>query len=110
MTIMLQSRETEDLGVADDKSIELPQETLDKLPPTVKTRIAELNHLIEKYPYNIPTDKAAKFLKMELECLRRAIEQNKVPFALGCDNGSYGNRYSYISSMTFYLWCLSPIL
>ena len=36
--------------------------------------------LIETYPLKIPTTKVAKYLGMDIECLRRAIEQNKIPF------------------------------
>lgn len=85
-------------------------EDIEKLPSVIKSRIKELNALVEEYPYKIPTIKAAEFLKMDIECFRRAIEQGRLPFALGCNNDTYGNRYSYVSSMTFYLWCLSPVL
>lgn len=80
------------------------------MPHEIQNRIKELNKLIENYPQKIPVVKVAKYLGMDVECLRRAIEQGKVPFALGCDNELYGNRYAYISSLTFYLWCLSPTI
>ena len=81
-----------------------------KLPEEMRNEICELDKLIKKYPKKIPTDEAAKYLGMDKSCLRRVIEQGKAPFALGCDNGEYGNRYSYVSTLTFYLWCLSPVL
>ena len=99
----------EDLVVVDDRIPMISQDKTNILPSVITERIKELNHLVDEYPYKIPTDKVAKFLKMDIECLKRSIEQNKAPFALGCDN-QYGNRYSYISSLTFYLWCLAPIL
>lgn len=86
----------------------LTKEQIEHMPSIMQDRIDELNKLIEEYPCKIPTVKAAKYLKMDVECLRRAIEQGKVPFALGCENDIYGNRYSYVSSITFYLWCISP--
>ena len=80
------------------------------LPKNIQERIAELDEIIEMYPKKIPVTTAAKFLGMDVECMRRGIEQGKFPFALGCDNDIYGNRYAYISSVTFYLWFLSPII
>ena len=88
----------------------ITKEDYQKLPEIIQLRIMELDKLIEQYPYKIPTVKAAEFLKMDVECFRKAVEQGKLPFALGCDNSNYGNRYSYVSSLTFYLWCVSPIL
>ena len=88
----------------------LSNENIEKMPNVIQQRRKELNKLVEKYPQKIPTTKAADFLKMDIECFRRAIEQNRLPFALGCNNDKYGNRYSYVSSITFYLWCISPIL
>ena len=80
------------------------------IPDTIKDRIGELTELVENFPEKLPADKAAKFLKMDSEVLRRAIEQGKVPVALGCDNGAHGNRYAYISTMTFYLWLMAPAI
>lgn len=88
----------------------IKEQLLNKVPDIIQTRISELNELIEKHPYKIPTSKAAKFLGMDVECLKRAIEQGRVPFALGCSNDVYSNRYTYISSLTFYLWCISPVI
>ena len=86
-------------------------EQLNKIPKILQERIGELNNLVEKHPNKIPTTTAAKFLGMDVECLKRAIEQGKVPFAIGCTNNEvYGNRYTYISTLTFYLWCMSPII
>lgn len=80
------------------------------LPQAIQNRLRELDELIEMYPLKIPTTKVAKYLGMDIECLRRAIEQNKIPFALGCDSDKLGNRYTYVSSLTFYLWVVSPII
>lgn len=80
------------------------------MPEIIQNRLKDLNRLIEEHPNRIPTVKAAKYLGMDIECLRRAIEQGKVPFAIGCDSDFKGNRYAYISTLTFYLWCLSPIV
>lgn len=81
----------------------------DKLPQVIQDRLEELEKLIEMYPLKIPTTKVAKYLGMDIECLRRAIEQNKIPFALGCESDKLGNRYTYVSSLTFYLWVTSPM-
>lgn len=80
------------------------------LPQAIQNRLRELEELIEMYPLKIPTTKVAKYLGMDIECLRRAIEQNKIPFALGCDSDKLGNRYTYVSSLTFYLWVVSPMI
>ncbi len=90
--------------------MKLNKEYVENLPFTIQERIHQLNKLIEEYPSKIPTVKVAKFLGMDIDCLRRGIEQGKIPFALGCDNDTYGNRYTYVSSLTFYLWCISPSL
>ena len=81
----------------------------EKLPKVIQDRLKELEELIEMYPIKIPTTKVAKYLGMDIECLRRAIEQNKIPFALGCESDKLGNRYTYVSSLTFYLWVTSPM-
>lgn len=86
------------------------EEIIKKLPIEIKTRMDELNVLITEHPKKIPTTKVAKFLGMDIECLRRAIEQGTIPFALGCDNDKFGNRYTYVSATTFYLWFLAPLL
>lgn len=86
------------------------EEIIQKLPINIQNRVHELQKLVDKHPYKIPTTKVAKFLGMDIECLRRGIEQGKIPFALGCNNDSFGNRYSYVSSVTFYLWFLAPII
>ena len=86
----------------------LTKQQINEMPVVIQKRIEDLNRLVEEHPIKIPTVKAAKILGMYIECFRRAIEQGKIPFALGCDNDTYGNRYSYVSSLTFYLWCLSP--
>ena len=80
------------------------------MPKTIQDKINELEQLVYEYPNKIPTVKAAKFLGMDIECLRRGIEQGVIPFALGCNNDKFGNRYTYISSPTFYLWYLSPLI
>lgn len=86
----------------------MTENSIKEMPPIIQEKMDQLNKLIEQYPNKIPTIKAAKFLGMDIECLRRAIEQGKVPFALGCDNDIYGNRYTYISTLKFYLWCIAP--
>lgn len=86
------------------------EEIIQKLPTEIKTRLDELEMLIRQYPKKIPTNKVAKFLGMDVECLRRGIEQGTIPFALGCDGDKFSNRYTYVSSTTFYLWYLSPII
>lgn len=86
------------------------EDLITKLPTEIKARIKELDTLISEHPKKIPTIKVAKFLGMDIECLRRAIEQGTIPFALGCDNDKFGNRYTYISTTTFYLWFLAPLL
>lgn len=80
------------------------------LPIIIQKRIQELDELIKQYPKKIPTTKVSKFLGMDIECLRRGIEQGTIPFALGCDNDKLGNRYTYISSVTFYLWFVASII
>ena len=80
------------------------------LPKTIKDKINELKLLVQEHPNKIPTVKVAKFLGMDIECLRRGIEQGTIPFALGCNNDKFGNRYTYISAPTFYLWYLSPMI
>ena len=88
----------------------MTEKQLEQMPQVIKNRIEELDMLIAEHPYKIPTVKAAKYLKMDVECFKRAIEQGKIPFALGCDNDVCGNRYSYVSTLKFYLWCVSPCL
>ena len=88
----------------------MDKKQIEKLPIVVQQKIQELEELLNQYPKKMPTTKVASFLGMDVECLRRAIEQGKTPFSIGCDNDSYGNRYTYISSVTFYLWYCSPIL
>lgn len=83
---------------------------IERLPDIIKDKISVLEDLIKDHPDKIPVTKAAKFLGMDVECLKRCIEQGKVPFAFGCDNDKYGNRYSYVSSVKFYLWVISPLL
>ena len=86
------------------------QEKVSLVPDNIKEKILELDTLIQQYPKKIPTNKVAKFLGMDIECLRRGIEQGTIPFALGCDGDKFSNRYTYVSATTFYLWYLSPII
>lgn len=81
-----------------------------KIPEPIEAKLDELGELVKKYPQKIPSGELAKFLGMDKECLRRAIEQNKVPFAIGCDTGKYGNRYFHIPTATFYFWYVSPLM
>lgn len=87
----------------------IEKDVLKKLPEVIQSRIETLEKLVEQHPYKLPTTKVAKFLGMDIECLRRGIEQGTIPFALGCDNDKFGNRYTYVSTITFYLWFLAPI-
>ena len=86
------------------------KEKKNNLPPVIQNKIDELETLIQKYPNKIPTTVVAKFLGMDIECLRRGIEQGSIPFALGCNNDKYGNRYTYVSTTTFYLWYIAPLI
>lgn len=86
------------------------QEKISGLPNEIRCKIDELNEIISQHPKKIPTTKVAKFLGIDIECLRRGIEQGSIPFALGCDNDKFGNRYTYVSAITFYLWYLAPII
>ena len=68
-----------------------------KIPDYVRSKINELDELVKEYPQKIPITKVAKFLGVDIECLRRAIEQGRIPFALGCDGDECSNRYTYVS-------------
>ena len=81
-----------------------------KLPEPIKNKLTELNQLVEQYPLKIPVNAAAKFLDMDAQCLRRAIDQCKVPFALGCNNGKYGNRSAHIPTAAFFFWYTAPLI
>lgn len=80
------------------------------MPIPVKEKIAELENLVAEYPFKIPVNAAAKFLNMDADCLRRSIDQAKCPFAIGCDNGKYGNRYAHIPTAAFYFWYMAPLV
>ena len=80
------------------------------IPQPIADKLKELEQLVEAHPLKIPTQKVAKFLGMDYPCLMRAIDQCKVPFAIGCDNGKYGNRYTYIPTATFYFWYAAPLI
>lgn len=81
-----------------------------KMPDRVAEKLDELDELCEKYPDKIPVNAAAKFLCMDANVLRRSIDQCKCPFAIGCDNGPLGNRYSHIPTATFYFWYTAPLV
>ncbi len=83
---------------------------INTMPKGIKEQVDELTALVDEYPKKIPVNKAAKFLSMDTECLKRMIEQGTLPFAVGCENGSLGNRYSYISSPKFYMWYMQPVI
>lgn len=81
-----------------------------KIPNPVLTKLEELQTLVDKYPLKIPVNEAAKFLGMDADCLRRAADQGKLPFAIGCNNGKYGNRYTHIPTPTLYFWYVAPLV
>lgn len=80
------------------------------LPQPVQEKLDELNQIVEQYPIKIPVEIAAKFLGWDKSCLRRSVDQGKAPFAVGCDNGKYGNRSACIPTATFYFWYTNSIV
>lgn len=94
----------------ENREVRMENSRIKQLPELLKTKVSELENLIIEHPNKIPVTKVAKFLDMDVECLKRGIEQNRVPFAFGCNNDKHGNRYSYISTLKFYLWMMSPII
>ena len=81
-----------------------------ELPKPVQDKLDELQQIVNEHPARIPVIKAAKLLGMDQSLLRRAVDQCKVPFAIGCDNGKYGNRQTYIPTAPFYFWYVAPLL
>lgn len=81
-----------------------------KLPLPILVKLDELERLVEQYPLKIPTKEAANFLEMDYQCLIRAIDQGKVPFGIGWDNGQYSNRHTHIPTAPFYFWYIGPTI
>ena len=74
-------------------------ETAKKL---LNNNLADLSHLVEKYPAYIPVLAAAKLLHLKPEALRASIEQGRCPFGF-C--WQLGDRMAYkLPTLTFVRW------
>ena len=70
----------------------------------VKNKLLELEELCEKHPTKIPCEEVAKFLDLDVTCLRSALTRGNTPFGFGYQKKDGGNRAFVISTVTFYLW------
>lgn len=75
-----------------------------KKPQEIINREKELMELVQKYPTSIPTEAVAKFIGMDMDCLRESIDQGKCRFGIGGKNGLRGNRFAKIPTIAFYNW------
>ena len=74
-------------------------ETAKKL---LNNNLADLSHLVEKYPAYIPVLAAAELLHLKPEALRASIEQGRCPFGF-C--WQLGDRMAYkLPTLTFVRW------
>lgn len=74
-------------------------------PNIIINKIDELNQIVEQYPEKIPVEKAAKFLGIDKDVLRRILSSGKCPFGFGIEApGAYRRGASCIPTMAFYLW------
>ena len=75
-----------------------------KMPKELLEREELFLSICKTYPISIPTSVVAKFLGMDVDCLRESIDQGKCRFGVGGRNGLKGNRFSNISTLVFYKW------
>lgn len=80
------------------------------IPEPIQGKLTELDKIVREYPLKIPTQIVSKFLGIDYNCLIRALEQGKVPFGFGWNNGLYKNRGTYIPTAVFYFWYTGPLL
>lgn len=74
-------------------------------PNIICSKIDELNKMVEQYPEKIPVEKAAKFLGIDKDVLRRILSSGKCPFGFGIEApGAYRRGVSCIPTTVFYLW------
>ena len=64
----------------------------------------QLLNLYERYPKRAPLKDVAELLGMNEESLKTAVQSGKVPFAIGYQTKTGGNRVSVIPTMTFLIW------
>ena len=76
--------------------IKLPDRTLEKLD--------ELQELIDQHPINIPAYALARFMEIDADGLRRALEEGSAPFGFGWKKLKAENRAFEIPTYTFVMW------
>lgn len=75
-----------------------------RIPQCVADKLDELTALCEENPMNLTVRQVAKFLGVDANSLRAAIECGNCPFGLGWQKEIHGNRGFHIPTATFYLW------
>lgn len=63
-----------------------------------------LEEICNEYPVFVPVNVAAKYLGMDITCLRDSIDQGKCRFGIGGRNNGNGNRFAKIPTLAFYNW------
>ena len=76
--------------------IKLPDRTLEKLD--------ELQELIDQHPINIPAYALARFMEIDADGLRRALDEGSAPFGFGWKNLMAENRAFEFPTYTFGVW------
>lgn len=81
------------------------------VPQPVRSKLEELETLVEKYPDYIPIPVLASFLGANAEGLRNSIEKGNAPFGICWQkevrHGKLtrpGNRAYKVPTATFWLW------
>lgn len=74
------------------------------IPKSVRDSTEELKALTEKYPIYLPLPVVAKFMGMNAEGLRCAIEQGRAPFGISWQKDAHGNKAFKIPTVTFFYW------
>lgn len=71
-------------------------------------RMQEVSEIVSKYPRKVPATVVADFFGIEVESLRKSIEQKKCPFAIGwetiieySENYKTQKKYNAISTLAF---------
>lgn len=75
-----------------------------QMPEELANRVHELNLLVQRHPQSIPLMECAEFLGMDPESLKRCIELQRCPFALGWTSKEGSYRSCKIPTVTFWLW------
>ena len=74
------------------------------LPEIIKSKLTELDSLIDKYPNSIPVSAVAKFMGMDDDVLRTTIIRGTCPFGVGGKQLGASRMGCKIPTVTFFLW------